>query len=568
MALTRGARALLWLACLGLIGCGPLAQTTAGPAAGPAKEAAVKEAPAKAGSDAKPAAGPERAAKAPAGKKAPPPASKQPPPPVTTVVREPYLRMELPGQYRVRTGGPADPGLLLRAERSPGKAVVVVRARPLAAPMLAPELGPAFLGRDQDRLRRRLPGAETGPVVRPSVAGRAALGYSYRADGQDYRRLLVPAGEWLYEITFGPASPDAPPPWLLLDLPKPEQLTAVPSPEPKDEVARVRAWAYTLNPPELQRARELVRELRSKRPRDPELISLQAEVTALQALTLKRLGGEAEPVPWPKVRAWAVGAWRRHPEDAQALRGLGLAKLMEGDEAGARKYLKPAAKRNPPDAGACLAMALLEQGQPARAEAWARQALKASPGLIGARLALVWALEDQGKADQTSELYQAVLARDPDNRPALLGLARGMMDRPRELDRAGLLLARLSELDPKSQSVRFDLALVRFRQKRYAQAEELAAQVARARPGDAAALNLLGLTQAAQKRRQEARASYQAALAADPEHVPALFNLGVLCATELDDAPCAREAFQRFLSLEPNSARAEKVRAWLVRHGG
>jgi tetratricopeptide (TPR) repeat protein len=284
-------------------------------------------------------------------------------------------------------------------------------------------------------------------------------------------------------------------------------------------------------------------------------------------LALKHVGAEAEPVDWRALRARVVAAWRRDPRNPVLLRALGLAKLMEGNRAKALRYLRQATRVAPRDAATWLALALAVR-DPHQQERLARRALEARPGMPAARLVLAWALEAQGKSALAVPLYEAVLAAYPQHRAALRGLGRLLMDQSQTRDRAGRLLARLLKLDPGDQASRFNLALVRLAQKRFAEALRLVETLLAADPNDAAAHNLKGLALAGLGRLHQARSAYQAALKADPEHVPALYNLGVLCATRLKDTPCARQAFRRFLELEPKGKRAEKVQAWLVRHGG
>ncbi len=489
--------------------------------------------------------------------------SKPAPKPVTYDRREPKLHLVLPGDYTLQPGGALEPTLLLRAVSRRGPSLVI-RLRPLEAPATVAELGEDFVGRELDALRRALPGVKPEVPAPVRVAGRTALALSYTHRGRTYRRLWVPNGEWLLEITYGPIKDNTGPPWRSLELaPPPPAATAAP-PAPTTE-----PWeaAYTLDPPRLAQARRRMRRMRKKHPHDPLLVARQAEVAALQALTLKHLGTRAEPVDWRSLRARVVAAWRRDPRNPVLLRALGLAKLMEGNRAKALRYLRRAARLDPRDAANWLALALAAS-DPHQQERLARRALEARPGMPAARLVLAWALEAQGKGSLAVPLYEAVLAAYPRHRAALRGLGRLLMDQPQGRDRAGRLLARLLKLDPGDQASRFNLALVRLAQKRFAEALRLVNTLLAANPHDAAAHNLKGLALAGLGRLHQAQAAYQAALKADPKHVPALYNLGVLCATRLKDVPCARQAFRRFLDLEPKGKRAEKVERWLVRHGG
>ena len=100
------------------------------------------------------------------------------------------------------------------------------------------------------------------------------------------------------------------------------------------------------------------------------------------------------------------------------------------------------------------------------------------------------------------------------------------------------------------------------------QAQRLAAEVLTVNPGDAPALNLMGLALKAQKQYKKAAQQYQAAIKADPKYAQAYYNQGALYATELNDKTRAYIAFKKFLALEPQGPRADKVRQWIRSNGG
>ncbi|MBI4798440.1 MAG: tetratricopeptide repeat protein [Desulfarculus sp.] len=120
---------------------------------------------------------------------------------------------------------------------------------------------------------------------------------------------------------------------------------------------------------------------------------------------------------------------------------------------------------------------------------------------------------------------------------------------------------------PSHQAARFNLALVRLSQERPQEAQRLAQDILTKDPQDASAHNLRGLALLAQKQYAQAAQAFEAASQADPRHAQALYNLGGVCAGQLQNSDCARQAFRRFLELEPQGPRADKARAWLQRHG-
>ncbi len=80
----------------------------------------------------------------------------------------------------------------------------------------------------------------------------------------------------------------------------------------------------------------------------------------------------------------------------------------------------------------------------------------------------------------------------------------------------------------------------------------LAEVICEAHLQDPTALNLRGTIQLRLDRPAQARQDFLAAIQAGPGHAQAHYNLGGVCAGHFKDTACAREAFQRYLELEPS----------------
>jgi len=95
-------------------------------------------------------------------------------------------------------------------------------------------------------------------------------------------------------------------------------------------------------------------------------------------------------------------------------------------------------------------------------------------------------------------------------------------------------------------------------------AEAIAAleRALQAQPNHPVAANQLAILQRKSGRFEEARATYQALLAAHPQFALAHLNLGVLCDLYLQDLDCAVSAFEQFQALqtEPDA----EVEKWLI----
>lgn len=93
------------------------------------------------------------------------------------------------------------------------------------------------------------------------------------------------------------------------------------------------------------------------------------------------------------------------------------------------------------------------------------------------------------------------------------------------------------------------------------EAEQAWRQALALAPGEPVAANRLALRHREAGRFQEARALYQAVLAAQPEHADSHLNLGILCDLYLQDLPCALAGYQRYLELAGDD---DEVGGWVV----
>lgn len=503
--------------------------------------------------------------------------------PVPFSLDSPPLGLELPAGSQLEPGGPEQPGLLLRATLPWEGHVLVVEAWP--RPPGEPPLEQAWVRAEQERLAKSLPRAAGWKSQALILAGRPGQMLVWSTPEQRCKRVYMPAQGWLYQVTL--AQPAHSPPRDLVAMletwrlaPAPGQAAPArpgPSPAPAHSAPlgpppaagplTPRQALYSLDPPTLAGWQQEAERRAGQDHRDALAAAALVEVKAWRGLALARLGLPAPPADWGRLRAKAVAVYRRHPQAAASRRALGLAMIMEQRPAKARQYLEAALQAEPGDGANLLALALVPGQEGAARSDLARRAAKASPELPGAHLALAWAMEDQGQAAQAAPPYQAALALQPDNLPALWGLARLEMDAPSTRQAAGERLTRLLEAAPEHQGARFNLALVRLAQERPQEAQRLAQEILAKSPQDAPAHNLRGQALLAQRQYAQAAQAFEAATQADSRHAQAHYNLGGVCAGQLQNTGCAGQAFRRFLELEPQGARADKARAWLQRHG-
>jgi Flp pilus assembly protein TadD len=175
----------------------------------------------------------------------------------------------------------------------------------------------------------------------------------------------------------------------------------------------------------------LVRAARARRPR---------ELTRLAALALA--GAALSAVDW-------TGARERLPGPARDLHFRSIARLENGDPAGALADAERAALLEPADPhhATQVAAAALAAGDLARAEAALARAVQLAPDEPRIRNALGVAAERRNRPDEARARYREALDRSPEFAPALLNLAwlELRSGRPRE---AAELAARLPASGP------------------------------------------------------------------------------------------------------------------------
>ncbi|MFW2373474.1 MAG: tetratricopeptide repeat protein [Gammaproteobacteria bacterium] len=93
------------------------------------------------------------------------------------------------------------------------------------------------------------------------------------------------------------------------------------------------------------------------------------------------------------------------------------------------------------------------------------------------------------------------------------------------------------------------------------QAEDYFHQALKLELGHPEANNELGQLYRKTGRFREARKAYRNALADNPDYLPAVRNLGILCEIYMHDLKCALEQFEVYLTYAPND---EKVQIWVT----
>lgn len=383
--------------------------------------------------------------------------------------------------------------------------------------------------------------------------------------------------------------------------------TVEPDPADGDEArdARRRELLYQLNSTgqyydfKEKLKRSVVRLAREvgKRPRGeaPDPATMQAFYNKLYVALTKRMHAALDATFFPAVEPPTAPSAPAPPDETST--GAVLATLAAEAEAlfrfgEAAQCHQERVATSPLDSAAWHAYAafLLRTGQKAKAEECSREALALEPASAEALLAYGATLSSRSHHEQAEVFLKAALDAAPDDAQLwlLMGLLYERMDRRRDVrialkqaaalaGEAGLephyvslakrllpyaaapLVERAVELSAGADAVGAALLLAQLQLQRgeLSAAEESLAAAAEGAPKAKAAalLTLLGHAQLRQQKTEQARATYEKALALcrDPLPVPLLLHLGAL-SLGAGDATRARYLFLHASRLEPSCA--------------
>ena len=287
------------------------------------------------------------------------------------------------------------------------------------------------------------------------------------------------------------------------------------------------------------------------------------------------------------------------PGTVGAARREALRLMQQGQLAEAGSLLERIIATRPDDADAVRQLgvvALLARDYQAATDILGR-ACRLAPGSATAHMSLGQALQGLGRHEPALAEFRRAVELDPEASAAhnLLGTALSALGRQRD---ARVALERAVELAPHAVDARYNLACVLEAIGEYAAAESTHRTLLEARPDSAASWNGLGNALLSQRRPDEALAAYARAAELAPAAAIAHANLGTVLfdqgrhdealaafrrAAQLDpdfpdalyhvaraelacgDTDAALAACERFLATVPDSQEALALQAFLLR---
>jgi tetratricopeptide (TPR) repeat protein len=192
------------------------------------------------------------------------------------------------------------------------------------------------------------------------------------------------------------------------------------------------------------------------------------------------------------------------------------------------------------------------------------KALNDYPGNVLARYLQVKMLLAQGKRREGIDRLKKLLRNHPDNVWLNYVLVRNTdADNSIQQKRVQLTYSHILEEIPSFTGARFNLSLFLFKRKLYDKSLEHLDIILARYPDDTASYILKGLIYKIQNKYLSAKKQFEVALILEPGNFKALYNLGALCASKLNDTICARQAFIQYLHVAPQNDRNAAVRTWL-----
>jgi tetratricopeptide (TPR) repeat protein len=475
-----------------------------------------------------------------------------------------------------------------------------VTVKSLTRPIDLRALAEALVSVDQDQLAAEQDASNFSAFTQVSLAGEPALRYGFVHNGRPGTRFLLPVEERMYAATMvaahdeesrmleavldsmrvrdvsaglfsGPEpSPDLGPDSALASspaLPPGSSIAALSSDSVTADDVRRMLWSFC--PFQLIQAGEVIAQRRDRDGADMVWQALDVERKALRQIIFQQQGRALPELEGAELldQARAAASHQNGAEAvAQAQRTLGLALLVNQDMSAARQALDAALRAEDQQAFALLATALWHGPVQSEVEPLLIQAEELDFRIPASWLIRAWLAQVRGDTEQARRNFRRALEVDAQNIAALTGLGRLEMDDARTRALAAERFLQVLSVHGADDVALYNLALIRMRQDQTEQALRYVQTLLERYPNDAWAWNLQGRILRKQGKPELGAKAYRRAIQADPEHVQAHFNLGVLCAQDLDDVYCARDAFSTFLRLRPDGPRARQAREWLDLH--
>ncbi len=171
----------------------------------------------------------------------------------------------------------------------------------------------------------------------------------------------------------------------------------------------------------------------------------------------------------------------------------------------------------------------------------------------------------KGKKRASYDLLKKTLKRHTDNMWLSFAVARNYHNEGKS-EKAQQLYTEVLRLFPPFSPARFNLAFILYKEKQHLKALKHLENILTIHHDDANTNLLQGLILKNKGKGSKAKQAFERALTIEPDNYRALYNIGALCASKLDDTNCARQAFNRYIIVAPQDNRHASIVSWLNKH--
>lgn len=170
-----------------------------------------------------------------------------------------------------------------------------------------------------------------------------------------------------------------------------------------------------------------------------------------------------------------------------------------------------------------------------------------------------------GKKRAGHDSLKQILKKNPHNLWLHFAIARNY-NSAGNTKQAIQMYTKALELYPQFMATRYSLALILYKEKKYTEAQKHLKILLSEKKDNPDAILLQAMIHKNQGKNSAAKQMFETVLAIDPDNYRALYNIGALCAAKLNDNKCARQAFNRYLSIAPEDNRQSSIISWLKKN--
>jgi tetratricopeptide (TPR) repeat protein len=227
--------------------------------------------------------------------------------------------------------------------------------------------------------------------------------------------------------------------------------------------------------------------------------------------------------------------------------------------------LESVLQEDPSDIHAKLYLAIIRPYDTAFIGKALKEALGQQPNSILAKYMQSKYLLAEGRKRESIDMLKETLKKYPENMWLTFAVARNYQQEE-NLVKARELYTKVLQMDSPFIPAHYNLALILYKEKNNVEAQKHLEAFLAIHHDDPEAVLLLGLVFKNLENSPAEKQAFETVLTIEPNNYRALYNMGALCATKLNDKSCARQAFTRYMEIAPQDNRNASIMSWLSKN--